>query len=88
MMNGLERLEMLPMSLRPIREMHARLLHSGQGGTKDLGKFRRSGTVVLQHLASVESTPSIITEHQRRGLDFTTWKTTSLLPHPQFSISR
>ncbi|KQV81849.1 Fic family protein [Rhizobium sp. Root1220] len=42
MMYGLERLETLPMSLRLIREMHARLLHSGRGGTKDPGKFRRS----------------------------------------------
>src|SRR3954471_17119082 len=42
MMYGLERLETLPMSLRLIREMHARLLHSGRGGTKDPGEFRRS----------------------------------------------
>ena len=42
MMYGLERLETLPMSLRVIREMHARLLQSGRGGTKDPGEFRRS----------------------------------------------
>ncbi|MBP2537343.1 MULTISPECIES: Fic family protein [Agrobacterium] len=42
MMYGLERLETLPMSLRLIREMHARLLDSGRGGTKDPGEFRRS----------------------------------------------
>lgn len=42
MMHGLERLETLPMSLRLIREMHAKLLHSGRGGTKDPGEFRRS----------------------------------------------
>lgn len=42
MMYGLERLETLPMSLRLIREMHARLLKSGRGGTKDPGEFRRS----------------------------------------------
>ncbi|WP_425644386.1 Fic family protein [Agrobacterium leguminum] len=42
MMYGLQRLETLPMSLRLIREMHARLLHSGRGGTKDPGEFRRS----------------------------------------------
>ena len=42
MMYGLERMETLPMSLRLIREMHARLLHSGRGGTKDPGEFRRS----------------------------------------------
>ncbi|CUX70849.1 MULTISPECIES: Fic family protein [Agrobacterium] len=42
MMYGLERLETLPMSLSLIREMHARLLHSGRGGTKDPGEFRRS----------------------------------------------
>lgn len=42
MMYGLERLETLPMSLRLIREMHARLLHSGRGGTKDPGEFRCS----------------------------------------------
>ena len=30
------------MSLRLIREMHARLLQSGRGGTKDPGEFRRS----------------------------------------------
>lgn len=42
MMYGLERLESLPMSLRLIREMHARLLQSGRGGTKNPGEFRRS----------------------------------------------
>lgn len=42
MMYGLERLESLPLSLRLIREMHARLLQSGRGGTKSPGEFRRS----------------------------------------------
>lgn len=42
MMYGLERLEQLPLSLRLIREMHARLLRSGRGGTKSPGEFRRS----------------------------------------------
>jgi Fic family protein len=42
MMYGLERLEKLPLSLRLIREMHARLLNSGRGGSKDPGEFRRS----------------------------------------------
>ncbi|NEW92802.1 Fic family protein [Rhodopseudomonas sp. BR0M22] len=42
MMYGLERLEELPLSLRLIREMHARLLQSGRGGTKNPGEFRRS----------------------------------------------
>jgi len=42
MMYGLERLETLPLSLRLIREMHARLLQSGRGGTKHPGEFRRS----------------------------------------------
>lgn len=42
MMYGLERLDDLPLSLRLIREMHARLLQSGRGGTKNPGEFRRS----------------------------------------------
>lgn len=42
MMYGLERLKELPLSLRLIREMHARLLQSGRGGTKSPGQFRRS----------------------------------------------
>jgi Fic family protein len=42
MMHGLERLDELPLSLRLIREMHARLLQSGRGGTKSPGEFRRS----------------------------------------------
>jgi Fic family protein len=42
MMYGLERLETLPLSLRLIREMHARLLQSGRGGTKSPGEFRLS----------------------------------------------
>jgi Fic family protein len=42
MIYGLERLEELPLSLRLIREMHERLLHSGRGGTKSPGEFRRS----------------------------------------------
>lgn len=42
MMYGLERLNELPLSLRLIREMHARLLENGRGGTKSPGEFRRS----------------------------------------------
>ncbi len=42
MMYGLDRLETLPLSLRLIREMHARLLQSGRGGSKIPGEFRRS----------------------------------------------
>ena len=42
MMYGLERLEELPLSLRLIREVHARLLQSGRGGTKSPDEFRRS----------------------------------------------
>ncbi|MGO9235431.1 MAG: Fic family protein [Methylocella sp.] len=42
MMYGLERLAELPLSLRLIREMHARLLQSGRGDTKNPGEFRRS----------------------------------------------
>ncbi|TDN67256.1 Fic family protein [Paraburkholderia sp. BL10I2N1] len=42
MMYGLDRLQELPLSLRLIREMHARLLQSGRGGTKSPGEFRRS----------------------------------------------
>jgi Fic family protein len=42
MMYGLERLEKLPLSLRLIRETHARLLQSGRGGSKSPGEFRRS----------------------------------------------
>ena len=42
MMHGLERLETLPLSMRLIREMHARLLQGGRGSRKDPGHFRRS----------------------------------------------
>ena len=42
MMHGLQRLEELPLSLRLIREMHARLLDSSRGGTKNPGEFRES----------------------------------------------
>jgi Fic family protein len=42
MMFGLNRLRELPLSLRLIREMHERLLHSGRGATMDPGEFRRS----------------------------------------------
>ena len=42
MMHGLERLRSFPLSLRLIREMHAKLLDSGRGATKDPGAFRRS----------------------------------------------
>ena len=42
MMQGLERLEELPLSLRLIRDMHALLLQSGRGKTKAPGEFRRS----------------------------------------------
>jgi Fic family protein len=42
MMYGIQRLEQLPLSLRLIREMHARLLQSGRGMIKNPGEFRRS----------------------------------------------
>lgn len=42
LMYGLERLDEFPLSLRLIREMHARLLKQGRGETKDPGEFRRS----------------------------------------------
>ena len=42
MMYGLDRLAHLPLSLRLIREMHATLLQSGRGETKNPGEFRRS----------------------------------------------
>lgn len=42
MMFGLESLDKLPLSLRLIREMHARLLQSGRGESKNPGDFRRS----------------------------------------------
>jgi len=42
MMFGLDRLRELPLSLRLIREMHERLLHSGRGATMNPGEFRRS----------------------------------------------
>lgn len=40
MLYGLERLDTLPLSLRLIREMHARLLDSGHGASKNPGEFR------------------------------------------------
>ncbi len=42
MMYGLERLRSLPLSLRLVREMHARLLQSGRGQSKNPGEFRTS----------------------------------------------
>lgn len=42
MMFGLERLKELPLSLRLIREMHARLLQSGRGEQMTPGEFRRT----------------------------------------------
>jgi Fic family protein len=41
-MYGLDRLSTLPISLRLIREMHARLLQSGRGQTQNPGEFRRT----------------------------------------------
>lgn len=42
MMFGLGRLTELPISLRLIREMHARLMDGNRGGDKNPGEFRRS----------------------------------------------
>jgi Fic family protein len=42
LMYGLERLRELPISLRLIREMHARLMASGRGAAKNPGEFRTS----------------------------------------------
>jgi len=39
---GVERMKTLPLSLRLIREMHARLLQSGRGEAQTPGEFRRS----------------------------------------------
>jgi Fic family protein len=40
--HSLDQLKTLPLSLRLIREMHARLLQSDRGDTKNPGEFRRS----------------------------------------------
>jgi Fic family protein len=40
MQHGLARLANVPLSLRLIREMHAKLLRGGRGGTKQSGEFR------------------------------------------------
>jgi cell filamentation protein, protein adenylyltransferase len=42
LMYGIERLRDIPLSLRLIREMHARLMGSGRGATKNPGEFRTS----------------------------------------------
>jgi Fic family protein len=42
MMYGLDRLRALPLSLRLMREMHARLLQGARGSALDPGQFRRS----------------------------------------------
>lgn len=42
LMFGLARMQELPLSLRLIRDMHARLLQSGRGATQDPGEFRRT----------------------------------------------
>ncbi len=42
MMYGLERLNKLPLSLRLMREMHAKLLKGGRGHSKNPGEFRTS----------------------------------------------
>jgi Fic family protein len=42
MMYGLDRLKDLPISLRLIREMHARLMKGARGGKKSPGEFRKS----------------------------------------------
>ena len=39
---GLERIKELPLSLRLIREIHARLMNNSRGGTKQPGEFRTS----------------------------------------------
>jgi Fic family protein len=42
MLYGLDRVKDLPLSMRLIREMHARLLQGGRGGTLTPGEFRRT----------------------------------------------
>ena len=42
MMYGLARVEALPLSLRLIRELHARLLREGRGSSQSPGEFRRT----------------------------------------------
>ncbi len=40
--HGLQRLEKLPVSLRLVKEIHAKLLTKGRGSAKEPGEFRRS----------------------------------------------
>ncbi len=42
MEHGLRRLKDLPLSLRLIKEIHAKLMHGTRGGDKEPGEFRRS----------------------------------------------
>ncbi|RLA62064.1 MAG: Fic family protein [Epsilonproteobacteria bacterium] len=42
MNHGLKRLEKLPLSLRLIREIHAKLMNNSRGGNKNPGEFRKT----------------------------------------------
>jgi len=50
---GLERLAALPLSLRLVREIHARLLAGGRGGEKTPGEFRRTQNWIGPHGAGL-----------------------------------
>jgi len=68
---GLERLKTLPVSLRLVRELHARLVHDVRGGSLAPGEFRRS----QNWIGPVGSTPATApyvpppVEEMRRALD-------------------
>jgi Fic family protein len=63
MEHGMKRLrEGFPLSLRLIREMHAILLQSGRGASKQPGEFRRS------QIGSVVPAPAMRCSFRRRSI--------------------
>lgn len=65
--SGLERLATLPVSLRLIREIHARLLEEVRGGQLTPGKFRRTQNWIGSAGSTVETAtdvPPLVDEMQ------------------------
>lgn len=72
---GLDRLQQLPLSLRLVRELHARLMHGVRGDRATPGEFRRSQNWIGPHGSTPANAPYVPPPVQEMHEALAAWET-------------
>lgn len=72
---GIERLQALPLSLRLVRELHARLMHGVRGDRATPGEFRRSQNWIGPHGSTPANAPYVPPPPQEMQQALEAWET-------------